>query len=152
MLRGTHRCEGWRVASTPCERIKSWNCLLDAAEKGLLTGAQGLEDVELNCTKMNLWKALGYFSSNKGSSGLLHLLENPLDFSLDVKKKKKKESFCFFFMFLYKILRNFWWAIKMQKTQKFKKKSQQNLCFSCSERNSAEGGTAGGKEQAAGCQ
>lgn len=31
------------MASTPCERIKSWSCLLDAVEKRPLTGAQGLD-------------------------------------------------------------------------------------------------------------
>lgn len=40
---GNHRCEGWKVAWTPCERIKSWSCLLDAEEKRPLTGAQGLD-------------------------------------------------------------------------------------------------------------
>lgn len=31
------------MASTPCERIKSWSCLLDAEEERPLTGVQGLD-------------------------------------------------------------------------------------------------------------
>ena len=61
------------MASTPCEGIKSWSCLLDPEEKRPLTGAQGLhggsraglrEDEPLESPE-------GYFSLNNGSRGLV---------------------------------------------------------------------------------
>lgn len=68
---GNQRCKGWKVASTPCERIKSWSCLLDAKEKQPLTGALGLDDGSgVGLHEDEPRKAPGYFSSNKGSSRL----------------------------------------------------------------------------------
>lgn len=46
------------------------------------------EDPALTCAKMDLGKALGYFSSNKGSRGLDQLLQNPLDYFPGVQKSK----------------------------------------------------------------
>lgn len=84
---GNHRCEGWKVASTPCERIKIWSCLLDAKEKWLLTGAQGLD----GGSRAGLYQgepleSLGLFFIKQRKQGIRAVTIKPTGFMSECQK------------------------------------------------------------------